>query len=177
MFHIARMTVVALALVLLTACGGGADDHNEADVSFAQEMIPHHRQAVMMASLATTNDAGPEVADLADRIAEAQGPEIETMTGWLEDWDEQVMGSRGTGGTGGMGGMMDPGQMRQLAAARGAAFDRLFLTQMTEHHIGAIEMAQKVQARGEDKDVIALAESIEKSQTSEIAEMEKLLAG
>ena len=183
MIHIARTAVAALALVLLAACGGGdgatsSADHDQADVTFAQQMIPHHQQAVMMARLAETNDAGPEVTDLARRISSAQEPEIERMTGWLKDWDEQVMGSGDMGdGSGAMTGMMDAGQMSDLAAARGAAFDRLFLTQMIEHHTGAIEMARKEQSEGASKDAIALARAIEKAQTSEIAEMRKLLAG
>jgi uncharacterized protein (DUF305 family) len=175
--QLARAALVALALVLLTACGGTA--HNDADVAFTQEMIPHHHQAVMMARLATSRDAGPEVADLAERIERAQVPEIKLMSGWLRDWDESSMGSGGMGamGYGDGTGMMDPGQMHDLARARGAAFDRLFLTQMIEHHRGAVTMAEKEQSEGQDPEVIALAKSIEKSQTAEIAEMRKLLAG
>ena len=185
----ARALAAAAAIVLLAACGadngnaGGADgsaDHNQADVTFAQEMIPHHQQALMMTGLAAANDAGPEVSALAARIKEAQTPEIELMTGWLKDWDEDS-GHAGMDGMdddadGGMGGM-DPAQMRELAAARGADFDRVFLTQMIEHHEGAVEMARTEQAEGKNEAARALAGDIEKSQTAEIDEMKKLLAG
>jgi uncharacterized protein (DUF305 family) len=197
MFQIARAALAAFAIVLLAACGSTdsstatpASGHNRADVTFTQQMIPHHQQAVMMAKLAATHDAGPEVAALASRIEKAQGPEIEQMTGWLKDWGEstrmggmQGMGDNHTTGDdpatpsagGAMGGMMSAGQMQQLAAARGAAFDRLFLTQMVQHHRGAVQMAQREQSEGKSQDVIGLARGIEKAQTSEIAEMEKLL--
>ncbi len=195
MKNLARSVAAAAAIVLLAACGadndsgGGADssaDHNQADVTFAQQMIPHHRQALMMSKLARTNDAGPEVAALAERIEQAQEPEIEKMTGWLEDWDEDGAGMGGMGGMdhgddeaddGDMAGMMSPGDMRELATARGAEFDRVFLTQMIEHHEGAVEMAQKEQTEGKHAGTLELAEQIERSQTSEIAEMQKLLAG
>ena len=57
----------------------------------------------------------------------------------------------------------------------GAAFDRLFLTQMIEHHRGAVEMAAAEQDNGESTDATDLARAIERSQTAEIDEMERLL--
>jgi uncharacterized protein (DUF305 family) len=182
MRHVLRTALAALALTVLTACGGtsGGSDHNDADEEFARQMIPHHQQAVMMARLADTNDAGPEVRALATRIAKAQRPEIETMRGWLEDWGSDNghdMGDMGDMGSSDMPGMMSSTDMSALQRARGDAFDRLFLTQMIEHHRGAIEMAKTEQSRGKSKAAIKLAGSIEKAQTTEIAEMEQLLAG
>ena len=43
---------------------------NDADVTFAQGMLPHHQQAVEMAQLATDR-ADPRVQDLATRIEAA----------------------------------------------------------------------------------------------------------
>ena len=87
--------VVTASLFILAACGndddtGTAASHNEADVTFAQEMIPHHQQAIEMADLAESRAESQEVKDLATDIEAAQGPEIETMTGWLESWGEDV---------------------------------------------------------------------------------------
>ena len=56
---------------------------NDADVMFAQMMIPHHEQAVEMADLAATRASDPEVKELATKIKAAQDPEIQTMKGWL----------------------------------------------------------------------------------------------
>jgi uncharacterized protein (DUF305 family) len=58
---------------------------SDADVAFARDMIAHHRQAIAMAELAGGRAADPRVLDLAARIRAAQDPEIETMTGWLQD--------------------------------------------------------------------------------------------
>ena len=87
--------LVAASLLTLAACGnddgsGSAAGHNDADVAFAQQMIPHHQQAVEMAQLAETRAESAEVKNVAAEIKAAQDPEIETMTGWLESWGEDV---------------------------------------------------------------------------------------
>lgn len=183
----AALAVTAVTLALLTAaCGGSGDTkpstaHNAADVTFAQQMIPHHEQAVEMAALAETQNAGSEVRALARTIEDAQGPEVKRMTSWLEAWGEKVPdadGMQGMGGTSGdaMPGMMTGQDMRELSTARGAAFDDLFLTQMIEHHTGAIAMAAKEKAAGRSEAAVALAASIRTTQTAELARMRKLLA-
>src|SRR5919112_5091634 len=53
-----------------------ADDHNDADVMFAQHMIPHHQQAIEMSdTLLAKLDIDPRVVELANEIKAAQGPE------------------------------------------------------------------------------------------------------
>ena len=190
-----RRAIGALALVLvgasgLAACGddddgsGGTADngHAQADVAFAQGMIPHHEQAIEMAQLAEGRVSSPEVKQLAADIEAAQGPEIETMTGWLEDWGEDIpaggsMEGMDHGDMSGdqMPGMMSAADMDRLGAASGAEFDRMFLTLMIEHHEGAIEMARTERSDGEYAEAVDLAKKIEVDQTAEIATMEKLL--
>jgi len=178
------LTAALLAASLLTLAACGNDDetdtgaaHNDADVTFAQQMIPHHQQAIEMSELAETRAASPEVKDLAADIKGAQDPEIETMTGWLESWGEDLAGESEHGGhdTSDMPGMMSEDEMVELEAASGAEFDRMFLTMMIEHHEGAIDMAKTEQAEGEYPDAIALAEEIERAQTAEITTMNELL--
>lgn len=182
----ALVAALATAVLTLTACGNGdntadAEEFNEQDVTFAQQMIPHHEQAVEMADLAETRAASQEVKDLAADIEAAQGPEIETMTGWLKEWGEDVPGDDMSGTDHGdissddMSGMMSEEEMAQLGAASGREFDRMFLTMMVEHHEGAIEMAQTEQADGKNPDATALAEEIETAQTAEIETMNSLL--
>jgi uncharacterized protein (DUF305 family) len=156
---------------------------NDADVDFAQDMLPHHEGAIEMAQLATDRAADPRVRDLATQIEAAQGPEIDTLTGWLEQWEATSSGPASSSSSG-MDGMdhsghdmggdmgMDAGA---LAAASGPDFDRLFLTQMTTHHQGAVAMAETEIADGEYPDAIAMAESIRDSQNTEIDRMRDLL--
>ncbi|MGY2080630.1 DUF305 domain-containing protein [Modestobacter sp. SYSU DS0657] len=159
-------------------------ESNDADVAFAQGMVPHHRQAIAMAELVEGRAADPRVLDLAARIRAAQDPEIETLTGWLQDWDAD--GGHMDDGTGGMdhgeggvdhgeGGMMSEQDMHALMDATGPEFDRLFLEQMIVHHQGAVEMASDHSANGRDTEALALAQSIRDSQNAEIAEMQRLL--
>lgn len=155
---------------------------NDADVTFAQDMIPHHRQAVDMAELAETRAESPQVKKLAAQIKAAQDPEIQTMTGWLEEWGKDVPEDMGDmEGHGGMDmgddmpGMMSSEDMDKLEAAKGAQFDKLFLDMMIEHHEGAVEMAKTEQADGKYATAKQLAATIEKAQTAEIATMRQLL--
>ncbi len=153
---------------------------NDADVAFAQGMLPHHRQAVEMAQLATDRAADPRVQDLATRIEAAQAPEIETLSGWLEAWGAEASSSGGTahGGMdhGDTGGMMSDEDMAALADTSGTEFDRAFLEMMLEHHRGATAMAEAAVADGQNPDALAMAEDIRDTQNAEIAEMEQLLA-
>ena len=159
---------------------------NNADVTFVQGMIPHHRGALVMAQMADGRAEDPRVLDLADRIEAAQQPEIDTMTGWLEEWGEPLPeaadssmggmdhGSMDTGGMDMEG--MSAEDMAALEAASGPEFDRMWLEMMIAHHRGAVEMAQTEIDEGSNPDAVALAEEIARSQAAEIEEMETLLA-
>lgn len=169
--HALRTATVAGAFVI-AGCAGS--DANDTDIAFAQAMIPHHQQAVEMAQLADERAGSDEVRDLAADIETAQGPEIETMTGWLEDWDAEVP-DPSMEGMDDMAGMMSAGDMSALEGTSGTEFDQMWLTMMIEHHEGAIEMADTEQADGENDDAVELAETIEQTQAAEIEQMEQLL--
>lgn len=163
----------AASLMGLTACSND-QNVNEADVSFAQEMIPHHQQATEMADLATSRTENAEVLDLAAQIKAAQQPEIDLMSGWLKDWDEEVpQGMSGMDGS--MPGMMSGQEMSDLGDSSDSAFDQRFLTMMIEHHEGAIEMAETEEAKGEYANAVDLARRIQKEQAAEIITMTSLL--
>ncbi|MCW2839930.1 MAG: hypothetical protein JWR55_1413 [Aeromicrobium sp.] len=177
----------ALAMIGLSACAGSdsaAKNFNSADVSFAQDMIPHHRQATEMAKLAPSRSTNPQVLDLASKITAAQQPEIDTMSGWLESWDKKVPADSGSGGMEGMDhgsesssmpGMMSDDEMSKLGASTGTAFDQMFLTMMMAHHKGAIEMAATEESAGKYPQAVTLAKKIQKDQAAEILTMESLL--
>ena len=161
---------------------------NEADVAFAQMMIPHHREAVEMAELPNDRAEDPEVKALAEQIRAAQEPEIAQLTGFLNAWGAEVPPSNSmegmdhgsmpsTSGPSDTGGMMTPAQMEQLRNATGAGFDQMFLTMMIEHHRSAISGAQKEIAQGSNPDAKELAEKIVADQTAEISRMQQMQAG
>ncbi|POX46345.1 DUF305 domain-containing protein [Streptomyces sp. Ru71] len=148
------------------------DTPNAADVSYARMMIVHHEQALEMTELAARQAKSGDVRRLAARIAAAQGPEITTMRAWLKEYGKD----EGAGGHlhGGMPGMATEAQLSQLRAARGAAFDALFLTLMITHHQGAITMATDVKAQGNNVRIEEMADDVVAQQTSEITRMRQM---
>jgi uncharacterized protein (DUF305 family) len=162
------------------SASAAADAHNAQDVSFAQGMIPHHRQALEMAKLATDRASSDRVEDLAARIEKAQDPEIRTMSGWLTSWGEEVPagsmpGMDHSGGHSGMPGMMTDKDMADLEKASGEDFDSMFLTMMIEHHEGAVDMAETEKKSGRYDPATTMADDIITAQTAEITEMNRLL--
>ncbi|MEV1204090.1 DUF305 domain-containing protein [Microbispora rosea] len=155
-----------------------AADHNDRDIWFAQMMIPHHRQALEMAKLAEDRAGSSKVKELAKQIEAAQGPEIQTMTGWLESWGVQAPGEDAMPMDHmdhGMPGMMSGEDMKKLEGLKGAAFDKAFLTMMIQHHEGAITMAKEEREAGVYEPARQMADSIMTSQSAEISTMKKLL--
>ena len=161
-------------------------EFNATDVGFAQGMIPHHGQAIEMADMAVAANAGPQVLALAERIKAAQNPEIQTMSTWLRQWNQTVPDvaqgsmandSHDMADMGGMmmDGMMSKADMTRLAASKDAAYDRLWVELMIQHHEGAVRMAKDEVAEGKDPAARALASSIVISQETEIREMNALL--
>ena len=186
MRRLAAMTIVGLLLAgcstdhSMDAGDKGGDSNsstdvqsssNMADIAFAQMMIPHHEQAVVMSEYALANTDNPELLTLAQEIIDAQGTEIAQMTAILDRFGMDM------GGHGGhtMAGMLTQEELAQLQVAQGPEFDQLFLTGMIVHHEGAIDMADNVLVSGADPEVRALAETIVAGQQAEIEYMQELL--
>ncbi|MGH7648704.1 MAG: DUF305 domain-containing protein [Gemmatimonadaceae bacterium] len=163
--------------------------YTDADIKFMSGMIPHHAQAVVMAGWAPSHGASPSVQTLCARIINAQRDEIHLMQTWLRDRQQTVpqpdsngtvmMDMNGMKMAMVMPGMLTADQMKQLNAARGENFDRLFLQFMIQHHHGAVSMVQDLFASngaGQDLIVFKLATGINVDQTTEIARMQRMLA-
>jgi uncharacterized protein (DUF305 family) len=162
--------------------------YTAADIDFMSHMIGHHAQAIVMSKWAPTHGASPAVLRLAERIINAQQDEIATMQQWLGDRRQPVPEAKPVGIKMMMNGvehvMLMPGmltdeQMKQLDAARGKEFDRLFLTFMIQHHRGAVSMVQDLfgsYGAGQDEIVFKFANDVSVDQTTEIARMERMLA-
>lgn len=150
-------------------------------------MIGHHAQATVMSKLAPSRGASASVRTLAERIMNGQEDEITSMQQWLRDRRQPVPEARpgsmkmtmgGVEHEMSMPGMLTESQMRQLELARGAEFDRLFLTFMIQHHRGAVSMVETLFATygaGQDHTVFKLASDVNVDQITEIARMEKML--
>ena len=159
----------------------------EADVQFMTGMISHHAQAVAMAKLAPERTETQSIRTLAGRVINAQNDEIAIMQTWLRDRGQRVPEPDPRGMKHVMGGeehvMLMPGmlteeQMKQLEAARGTGFDKLFLQLMIQHHRGAVSMVKDLfnsYGAGQDETVFKFASDVNVDQTTEIARMERML--
>ena len=160
-----------------------SEEWNHTDVAFVQMMIPHHTQALEMSELARKYARDERVRSLAERIRGSQAPEIQAMSAWLAERKMEVPQPRdaaqkydhGQHGHNSMMGMLTPAQMKQLAAARGARFDRLFIRGMIRHHAGAIDMAVDAARDGIDVLVSEMTADVAATQSAEISRMRDLL--
>lgn len=158
-----------------------------ADVRFMTGMIAHHAQALLMSRLAPDRVASPSVQTLAARIINAQRDEITLMQQWLRERGQPVpdvhvdvenLTVHGPSHAEHAPGMLTAGQLRELEAARGRAFDRLFLRYMIQHHRGAVTMVHHLfgqEGAGQDEAAFKLASDIQVDQITEIARMEDML--
>ncbi|GAA3117289.1 DUF305 domain-containing protein [Planomonospora alba] len=148
---------------------------NAADVTYVQDMIVHHRQAIDMAALAPARARSATLKGLASRIEDAQKPEIQFMTSWLQQQGQRVPDHHARHD--GMPGMATPEQLEALKAASGEEFDRLFLQLMIAHHQGALTMSEQVLTGGSHIRIEELATDVIATQSAEIRRMRELQAG
>ena len=165
--------------------------YTKADVMFMTGMIAHHAQALVMSRLAPENGASSQIRTLAARIINAQKDEIASMQQWLRDRNEPVpqieidglqlmieIDGKPYTKYKKMRGVLSQQQINELAAARGADFDRLFLKYMIEHHSGAVFMVEKLfntDGAAQDDRAFRLASDIQVDQRTEIDRMRLML--
>ena len=146
----------------------------------------HHGQAVEMCALIPSHTSNPDVRALGARISLSQADEMRFMRRWLEERGQPTsMAMPGMPDMDMSGqpmepmpGMLTPAQMDALRAARGPAFDRLFLRGMMQHHGGALVMVKDLFATagaGEDADLFNFATDVDNTQRAEIRIMQNLL--
>lgn len=163
---------------------------SHADVEFMQGMILHHAQAVEMTAMIPSHTQNKDLRALGARISSSQADEIKMMKRWLAARNESVAQSmpsmpgmdmpHGTplGTMALMPGMLTPQQMDALRKAKGAEFDRLFLTGMIQHHNGALTMVKDLfdtAGAGQDAELFNFATDADNSQRAEIRIMETML--
>lgn len=157
---------------------GAPAGFNADDVAFANNMIPHHKQAVELSALVPDRSTDPGVRAMAEQISTVQEPEIRTMEALLVQWNANPHDDSQHEGHGMMmQGMVEPATMTRLESLRGEEFDRLWLESMIRHHQGAIEMAHAELANGDNVDAKRLAQAIIDTQRNEIARMRQMPGG
>lgn len=180
---------VALVLGLLAGpampwAGDDLPGEGSVEVGFSRDMQVHHAQAVLMSALAFDRSRDPEVRAIALDVVTTQSAQLGTMAGWLEEWDlpprgtapqmAWMGGGRDSGQSGRMPGLATQAELDQLAAARGPAFDLLWIRLLRDHHAGGVEMLDAAIAGTDRPAVEQLAEGMRASQTSEIEVLDEL---
>lgn len=205
--HTALIPVATLVLLLgaLAGCGGDDDEptpapavhtaangdvFNDADAAFASDLLQHHALALVLVDLTREADVSPELQVVADEILAVHGPEIQTLTGWLGDWDLPVPETirdhanahaeeRGEileipGGD--LPGMPDHADVEELEDLDGPAFEQRWLELMITHHEGAITLAEEQVEAGRFAAAVDLADAVADTQQAQVEQMQALLA-
>jgi uncharacterized protein (DUF305 family) len=154
--------------------------YTRADVQFMQAMIDHHAQALDMTDLIASRTNREDLKLLGQRIGLSQADEIKMMQHWLEVRGQEVTSEHAHHLPGAtlMPGMLTPEEMNRLEAAKGAAFDRLFLEGMIKHHIGALLMVDELfstTGAGQESEIFVFASDVVSDQKMEIDRMGAML--
>ena len=194
------LVVGAFAIGRVTTQQPSTPTDTSAEAGFARDMQVHHDQAVEMAMMVRDETTDPDIRRLAYDIALGQSQGAGQLFGYLADWNLPQSSPQpamtwmtlpplsGAGGAHNHGtdalkaplatmpGYATSAQIATLASLKGVPAEREFLTLMIAHHKGGIEMAQFVLARSTYPPIVTFARGIVNVQTSEIANMQKLLA-
>jgi uncharacterized protein (DUF305 family) len=157
-----------------------------ADVDFMQGMIMHHSQAVEMTALIPSHTENKAIRTLGSRISRSQSDEMNFMKRWLalrgQATSMSMPGMPSMDMKGDamppMPGMLTDAQMEALRQAKGADFDRLFLSGMIQHHNGALIMVKQLfdtAGAGQDADIFDFATDADNTQRAEIKIMQNML--
>jgi uncharacterized protein (DUF305 family) len=185
-----QRAVAVLALLMLTACGGGPAPagspdvavsgaaFNATDVMFLQMMVAHHGQGLQMVRLAKDRAADPQVRTLAAAIDTTQTAEVAKMTGWLTEWGQPTTAATDPNVHAHHGGMpaTGPAEIAALGTLRGAEFDKALLNLLIGHQHNAVELARMEVKGGVHPQASVLATQIEQSRRAQISLMLRLVA-
>lgn len=153
--------------------------HVEADVVFLRDMLHHHSQALVMTGYVEANTDSEDIRLLAERMQTSQEDEMKLMEGWLQKNGEPVRDpDAGHDAHVGMPGLLTDAELASLEAAKGKAFDKLFLELMIKHHQGAVQMVVDLREAegGQEVEIGTIAQHVEADQNIEIGRMQEMLA-
>lgn len=194
---IVAIAIAAFAVGRVTVGSSSTPSDTSAAAGFARDMQVHHDQGVELALIIRDATDDEEIRSLAYDIARTQAKQSGQMSGWLAAWNLTQAGPEesmtwmtrppitgddhthdGTAHTPGdpMPGLATRQQIDELSALTGVAAEKYFLELMIAHHEGAIEMAEAVLVRTNERVVVDLATGILYSQGNEIDYMNDLLA-
>lgn len=201
---VVRLIATLSALFLLAGCGGDGETsgdatpgsqipetpvitgapagYNAADRTFAETMVPHHKQAIDLSTMASERSADPELLTLAGEIVATQQPEVNILNVFLVQWNENPdaqtdPGSGDDPGEPSIPGMVDEATVAKLESLRGPEFDKLWLQSMIGQLQGGVAIADDEVANGANVDAVAVARTMTAGLQARIAQIKKMLEG
>jgi len=158
--------------VSATTSGVSADqsvDYAEADVTFSQDMLHHHRQTIEIAELVADRSKDAYVRELGAKLITGERADIEKMESWLRSWKVPVPEDMDS--THVMPGMLSVRQIAVLEGLSGAEFDRAWLTTLSTHLAAGVTMAETVRTLGTHPPTAELADHLITGQHAQITEI------
>lgn len=143
------------------------------ELQFLDTMAMHHQMALHMAGLVESRSANQGVKDMAKKMVADQEKEIAQLKAWKAQWyvgKPDAMNMKMPGMADSMKGMSH----EKLAAAKGEAFDRMFVDMMSQHHKGAIKMAKAASKKLKHSEAKEFAKNVVDMQSKEIASMAEM---
>jgi uncharacterized protein (DUF305 family) len=141
------------------------------DQAFMRHMSAHHLQGIELASIAAEKAASTHLGSLAKLMAASQAGEKQILDNWWASWFDLPMQICTAEERADMPGLLSNAQIEQLRGANSKDFDQLFVELMTEHHAGAVKMADEEVRNGSDLRLRVMAQAIRHEQQGEIALM------
>jgi len=165
------LAMAAMLLLTPLLAGGEApapdDEVADAEVHFLKNMIDHHQMAIEMATVCQGKDIRLDLKSTCEAIETSQEEEIETMTGWLEEWY-------------GMEYRPPPppkgGQLDLLNQIDGNSYEIEFMKSMIIHHWEAVLKAERITDQADHEPLRDLAQEMVTAQTKEIGTMQGWLS-
>jgi uncharacterized protein (DUF305 family) len=159
------VVIVVLAAGCATPEAGQPPAGDQADIRFAQHMVPHLLQTTAIVDLAQDRISHPELARLADAIDRQGQAHLARLQGWLASrglapYDPQQDPNRRT-----------ETDLQRLARIRGASFDPAFLKVMTARHRAGSKLAATEARQGSVPELRQLAQQLLAQQQAQTATM------
>ncbi|NUP46395.1 MAG: DUF305 domain-containing protein [Catenulispora sp.] len=174
------------AVVLLAACGTStgkaapkAEPYNQADADYLGPMNQLHGQLTSYSLQAAARAASPEVKALAATLSAHGGGMFDQNVVWMKAAGDQpglTMKEDHGDSNGAIPGFIGSQDDTKLGQAKGAAYDRTFVTLMIANIQGDITMSRSEVAAGRNDAVKAFAQAELQQHTADVQRMQTLLA-
>jgi uncharacterized protein (DUF305 family) len=176
-----RLFAAVSLLVALAGCSAEPDPppaFNATDVMFLQMSLDYIGQGDQVLALAERRAADPRVRTLVIELRGQWRDESTTMRHWLDGWRQSPSANPDAGAHAGHGDLhsLRPADLAELAATKGADFDRTAVSLLLGHLHNCVEVTRMEATGGQYPPAKALAETMTTQRQGQIRQMLNLSA-